>query len=149
MKKKNITGLIITIAVFAVVLILSIYFFSDREPVYLQGQVEAKQINVAPKVPGRVKAIYKQEGDQVHKGDLLLELESTELDAKLSQAQAARMAAQAQSDKAQSGARTEQIQGGVQRMGNKRKQLPSWPRKPINGVSNLYTKKVLPAQKKR
>ena len=28
MKKKNITGLIITIAVFAVVLILSIYFFS-------------------------------------------------------------------------------------------------------------------------
>ena len=89
MKKKNITGLIITIAVFAVVLILSIYFFSNREPVYLQGQVEAKQINVAPKVPGRVKAIYKQEGDQVHKGDLLLELESTELDAKLSQAEAA------------------------------------------------------------
>ena len=106
MKKKNITGLIITIAVFAVVLILSIYFFSNREPVYLQGQVEAKQINVAPKVPGRVKAIYKQEGDQVHKGDLLLELESTELDAKLSQAEAARLAAQAQSDKAQHGSKT-------------------------------------------
>ena len=109
MKKKNITGLIITIAVFAVVLILSIYFFTNREPVYLQGQVEAKQINVAPKVPGRVKAIYKQEGDQVRKGDLLLELESTELDAKLSQAEAARLAAQAQSDKAQRGARSEQI----------------------------------------
>jgi secretion protein hlyD family protein len=111
MKKKNIIGLLVTIAVFAVVLVLSIYFFSNREPVYLQGQVEAKQINVAPKVPGRVKAIYKQEGDQVHKGDLLLELESTELDAKLSQAEAARLAAQAQSDKAQRGARSEQIQG--------------------------------------
>ena len=110
MKKKNIIGLLVTIAVFAVVLVLSIYFFSNREPVYLQGQVEAKQINVAPKVPGRVKAIYKQEGDQVHKGDLLLELESTELDAKLSQAEAARLAAQAQSDKAQRGARSEQIQ---------------------------------------
>lgn len=60
MKKKNIIGLLVTITVFAVVLILSIYFFSNREPVYLQGQVEAKQINVAPKVPGRVKAIYKQ-----------------------------------------------------------------------------------------
>ena len=71
MKKKNIIGLLVTIAVFAVVLVLSIYFFSNREPVYLQGQVEAKQIKVAPKVPGRVKAIYKQEGDQVHKGDLL------------------------------------------------------------------------------
>ena len=89
MKKKNITGLLVTIAVFAAVISLSIYFFSNSEPTYLQGQVEAKQINVAPKVPGRVKAIYKQEGDVVHKGDLLLELESTELDAKLSQAQAA------------------------------------------------------------
>ena len=59
MKKKNIIGLLVTIAVFAVVLVLSIYFFSNSEPVYLQGQVEAKQINVAPKVPGRVKAIYK------------------------------------------------------------------------------------------
>ena len=35
MKKKNITGLIITIAIFAIVLILSIYFFSNSEPVYL------------------------------------------------------------------------------------------------------------------
>jgi len=147
MKKKNITGLIITIAVFAVVLILSIYFFSNREPVYLQGQVEAKQINVAPKVPGRVKAIYKQEGDQVHKGDLLLELESTELDAKLSQAEAARLAAQAQSDKAQRGARSEQIQGAynVWQQAQAAAQLAE---KTYQRVSNLYNEKVLPAQKK-
>ena len=142
MKKKNITGLIITIAVFAVVLILSIYFFSNREPVYLQGQVEAKQINVAPKVPGRVKAIYKQEGDQVHKGDLLLELESTELDAKLSQAEAARLAAQAQR-----GARSEQIQGAynVWQQAQAAAQLAE---KTYQRVSNLYNEKVLPAQKK-
>ena len=53
MKKKNITGLLVTMAVFAAVISLSIYFFSNSEPTYLQGQVEAKQINVAPKVPGR------------------------------------------------------------------------------------------------
>ena len=147
MKKKNITGLIITIVVFAVVLILSIYFFSDREPVYLQGQVEAKQINVAPKVPGRVKAIYKQEGDQVRKGDLLLELESTELDAKLSQAQAARMAAQAQSDKAQSGARTEQIRGAYN-VWQQAQAAAELAEKTYQRVSNLYNEKVLPAQKK-
>ena len=154
MKKKNITGLIITIAVFAVVLILSIYFFSNREPVYLQGQVEAKQINVAPKVPGRVKAIYKQEGDQVRKGDLLLELESTELDAKLSQAQAARMAAQAarmaaqaQSDKAQHGARTEQIQGAYN-VWQQAQAAAELAERTYQRVSNLYNEKVLPAQKK-
>ena len=147
MKKKNIIGLLVTIAVFAVVLVLSIYFFSNREPVYLQGQVEAKQINVAPKVPGRVKAIYKQEGDQVHKGDLLLELESTELDAKLSQAEAARLAAQAQSDKAQRGARSEQIQGAYN-VWQQAQAAAELAEKTYQRVSNLYNDKVLPAQKK-
>ena len=146
MKKKNIIGLLVTIAVFAVVLVLSIYFFSNSEPVYLQGQVEAKQINVAPKVPGRVKAIYKQEGDQVHKGDLL-ELESTELDAKLSQAEAARLAAQAQSDKAQRGARSEQIQGAYN-VWQQAQAAAELAEKTYQRVSNLYNDKVLPAQKK-
>ena len=147
MKKKNITRLIITIAIFAIVLILSIYFFSNSEPTYLQGQVEAKQINVAPKVPGRVKAIYKQEGDQVHKGDLLLELESTELDAKLSQAEAARLAAQAQSDKAQRGARTEQIQAAYN-VWQQAQAAADFAAKSYERVNNLYNDKVLPAQKK-
>ena len=147
MKKKNITGLLVTLAVFAVIISLSIYFFSNSDPTYLQGQVEAKQINVAPKVPGRVKAIYKQEGDVVHKGDLLLELESTELDAKLSQAEAARMAAQAQSDKAQSGARSEQIQGAYN-VWQQAQAAAELAEKTYQRVSNLYNDKVLPAQKK-
>ncbi len=147
MKKKNITGLIITIAIFALVIGLSVWYFSSASPVYLQGQVEAKQINVAPKVPGRVKAIYKQEGDLVHKGDLLLELESTELDAKLSQAQAARAAAQAQSDKAQRGARSEQIQGAYN-VWQQAQAAADLAAKTYERVSNLYNDKVLPAQKK-
>ena len=147
MKKKNITGLLVTMAVFAAVISLSIYFFSNSEPTYLQGQVEAKQINVAPKVPGRVKAIYKQESDQVHKGDLLLELESTELDAKLSQAEAARLAAQAQSDKAQRGARTEQIQAAYN-VWQQAQAAADFAAKSYERVNNLYNDKVLPAQKK-
>ena len=147
MKKKNITGLIITIAVFAAVILFSIYFFSNNEPIYLQGQVEAKQINVAPKVPGRVKAIYKKEGDRVQKGELLLELESTEIDAKLSQAEAARSAAQAQSDKAQRGAREEQIKG-VYNVWQQAQAAADLAEKTYQRVSNLFNDKVLPAQKK-
>ena len=147
MKKKNITGLIITIAVFAAVILFSIYFFSNNEPIYLQGQVEAKQINVAPKVPGRVKAIYKKEGDRVQKGELLLELESTEIDAKLSQAEAVRMAAQAQSDKAQHGAREEQIKGAYN-VWQQAQAAADLAEKTYQRVSNLFNDKVLPAQKK-
>ena len=147
MKKKNITGLIITLAVFAAVILFSIYFFSNNEPIYLQGQVEAKQINVAPKVPGRVKAIYKKEGDRVQKGELLLELESTEIDAKLSQAEAARSAAQAQSDKAQRGAREEQIKGAYN-VWQQAQAAADLAEKTYQRVSNLFNDKVLPAQKK-
>ena len=147
MKKKNITGLVITIAVFAAVILFSIYFFSNNEPIYLQGQVEAKQINVAPKVPGRVKAIHKKEGDRVQKGELLLELESTEIDAKLSQAEAARSAAQAQSDKAQRGAREEQIKGAYN-VWQQAQAAADLAEKTYQRVSNLFNDKVLPAQKK-
>lgn len=139
MKNKNILGLIITSLIFCIVIILSIIFFYNDKPTYLQGQVEAKQINVAPKVPGRVKAIYKKEGDVVQKGELLLELESTEIDAKLSQAQAARSAAQAQSNKAEKGAYN------IWQQANAAAELAE---KTYQRVNNLYNEKVLPAQKR-
>lgn len=145
--RQNILGTIITFLVFGTVIGLSIWFFANSEPDYLQGQVEARQINVAPKVPGRVKAIYKKEGDHVKTGDLLLELESTELDAKLAQAQAAKSAALAQSNKAQKGARSEQIQGAYN-LWQQAKVAAELAEKTYQRVSNLYQDKVLPAQKK-
>ncbi|MEO8280177.1 MAG: HlyD family efflux transporter periplasmic adaptor subunit [Ideonella sp.] len=81
------------------------------EPVILplQGQVEAQEINVSSKVPGRVGAIKVSLGQAVHAGDLLFELDSPEVEAKLAQAQAAQQAAQAVSSKAQAGARPEEV----------------------------------------
>lgn len=145
--KKKITLIIITLIVFASVIGFSLWFFNNSEPSYLQGQVEVKQINVAPKVPGRVKGIYKNEGDIVEEGELLLELESTELDAKLSQAQAAKSAAQARSDMAQNGARTEQIQAAYS-VWQQAQAAADLAEKTYQRVSNLYEDKVLPEQKK-
>lgn len=145
--KKKIPAIIITFVVFLSVIGLSLWFFNNSDPSYLQGQVEVKQINVAPKVPGRVKAIYKNEGDLVEAGELLLELESTELDAKLSQAQAVKSAAQARSDMAQNGARTEQIQAAYS-VWQQAQAAADLAEKTYQRVSNLYEDKVLPAQKK-
>ena len=94
-----------------------------------------------------MKVIYKKEGDVVQKGELLLELESTEIDAKLSQAQAARSAAQAQSNKAEKGARYEQIQGAynIWQQANAAAELAE---NTYQRVNNLYNEKVLPAQKR-
>lgn len=147
MKKSNVISLLISFIIFGSIIGLSLYFFNQEAPSYLQGQVEAKQINVAPKVPGRVKEIYVKEGDFVKKGDLLLELESTEIDAKLSQAKAARAAASAQSNKAMAGARVEQIQGAYN-LWQQAKAAADFAVKTYERVNNLYNEKVLPAQKK-
>jgi HlyD family secretion protein len=81
------------------------------EPVVLplQGQVEAQEINVSSKVPGRVETLNVSLGQTVQAGDLLFELNSPEVAAKVVQAQAAHQAAQAVSNKAQAGARPEEV----------------------------------------
>lgn len=81
------------------------------EPVVLplQGQIEAQEINVSSKVPGRVGAVKVQLGQAVQAGELLFELDSPEVAAKVAQAQAAEQAAQAVSNKAQAGARPEEL----------------------------------------
>ncbi|MXV38879.1 biotin/lipoyl-binding protein [Flavobacteriaceae bacterium Ap0902] len=147
MKKKDVLSLLIAVLVFGAVIALSLYFFNQKEPSYLQGQVESKQINVAPKVPGRVKEIYVVEGDFVKEGQLLLELESTEIDAKLAQAEAAKLAALAQSNKAQAGARSEEIQGAYNQW-QQAKAAAELAEKTYERVSNLFNDKVLPEQKK-
>lgn len=78
-------------------------------PLAFQGQVEAREVDVAAKVPGRVRMVLVREGDVVSVGDVLFELDSPELTAKLAQANAGRDAAAAMQDKANIGAREEEI----------------------------------------
>lgn len=78
-------------------------------PEPLQGQIEAQEVNVSSKVPGRVGRVHVQLGQAVSRGQLLFELDSPEVRAKAAQAQAAREAAGAVVRKAQAGARPEEI----------------------------------------
>ncbi|MBZ2205679.1 HlyD family secretion protein [Massilia soli] len=82
-------------------------FQPPRDPV--QGQVEAQETNVSSKVPGRVGRVHVQLGQTVRRGDLLFELDSPEVRAKVAQAEAARDAARAASEKALAGARPQEI----------------------------------------
>ena len=55
-----------------------------------------EEVDVYAKVPGKVvRAVYADEGDEVHKGDLLAELETGEIRARLAEAEAGVAAAQA------------------------------------------------------
>ncbi|MEC5163201.1 MULTISPECIES: HlyD family secretion protein [unclassified Janthinobacterium] len=76
----------------------------------LQGQMDAQEVNVSSKVPGRVGALHVQLGQTVRRGDPLFELTSAEVQAKIAQATAAGEAAQAVAAKADAGARPEEVE---------------------------------------
>lgn len=52
------------------------------------GRIEAEQVDVATKIPGRVEAVLVQEGDLVRAGQVLARMDTRELDAALRQAEA-------------------------------------------------------------
>lgn len=78
-------------------------------PVPIQGQMEAQETDVAPKVTARIAEILVKEGDRLSVGSPLLRLDSSEVSAKLAQATAAQEAARAVEAKAQAGARPQEI----------------------------------------
>jgi len=78
-------------------------------PVPLQGQVEARTINIAPKISARIATLPVREGQAVAAGAALVTLDSPELRAKVLQAGAAQAAADAKRDLVDIGARTEDV----------------------------------------
>lgn len=113
----------------------------------IMGQVEATQVRISGKVPGRIEAYRFGEGDKVKAGDTLVFLDTPEVLAKLQQAEAVRRAAEAQNAKAIKGARAQEIAGAYE-MWQKAKAGLEIARKSYTRVQNLFDKGVMSAQKR-
>ena len=145
-EKPNFLPAVITLCdVAALVIIGSLYAFRD-EPDLTQGEADVTEYRVSSKVPGRILRFMVSEGDYVHAGDTLAILEAPDLQAKLSQAQAAEAAAAAQSRKAQKGARQEQIKAAYE-MWQKARAASQLAQKSYDRVKRLYDQGVTTAQK--
>jgi len=148
-KKSNrslITALITLIAVILIVSIVGIFVLKP-EPLMWQGEVEATEVRVSGKVPGRIVDFYAEEGQSVRMGDTLVRISSPEVEAKLMQASAAEKAADAQNRKALRVARSQQIAAAYEQW--KRAEAGAdIAKKTYERVQNLYEKEVLPAQKR-
>lgn len=145
--KNKVISAIGGIVVILIILGITIWYMSAPSESYLQGQVDATQINVASKIPGRVEDILVREGDQVEEGQLLIVIGTPEIDAKLLQAESVKKAAQALDDKASKGARVEEIQAAYS-MWQQAKAALELAEKTNQRIENLYHEKVIPAQKK-
>ncbi|MCJ0763093.1 HlyD family secretion protein [Variovorax terrae] len=120
---------------------------SQPAPEVFQGQMEATETDIAPKLSARISEVLVKEGDQVAVGALLMRTSSPEVAAKLEQATAAQQAAQAVADKAQKGARPQEIE--MARLTWQRAQAAAdLAQSSLKRVENLAKEGLVAAQKR-
>lgn len=125
----------------------SIHLILKPVPLEIQGQVEATEIKVGSKIPGRIDSLLVHRGESVNEETLLYTISSPEVDAKMEQAQAVRAAAAAQQTKAINGAQKEDIQAAYN-VWQKAKAASDYAQKTFQRIQNLYADGVVPEQKK-
>lgn len=102
--------IVVAIAALCLLLVLFWWIWPKPQPELLHGTVEVREIRLASKIPGRILRLHVAEGERVEAGQLVFELDSPELTAKLAQAEAAEAATQALQDEAEAGLRSEEIE---------------------------------------
>lgn len=148
-KNSKSIGVIIvsTLLVITLVCVICVGFFIPEQEEVIQGEAETAQYRVSSKVPSRVLEIRVEEGDMVKKGDTLVIMDSPEVEAKLTQATAARSMAEAVETKAQNGARRQEVQGAYE-LWQKAKAGLEVAQKTYQRVQRLYDNGVIAEQKR-
>ena len=148
-KQQHNNILLAIFGLLAVVIIVALigFFALGRDPEVMQGQVEVSEYRVSSKVPGRILELRVKEGDYVKVGDTLAIIDAPEVRAKMEQARGAEDAASALEQKAQNGAREEQIRGAFQVLQQAKAGLEI-AEKSYNRVQRLFDEGVLSAQKR-
>ncbi|MCQ2104220.1 MAG: efflux RND transporter periplasmic adaptor subunit [Fibrobacter sp.] len=137
--------LLIALIVFGVMTLQK--FATEPREAYLQGQMEARRVLVAGKVPGRIENLFFREGDMVEKNAIVAVISSPEIEAKKMQAQGALGAARAQASKAKNGARSEDVTA-LKAMADRAQEAANLAKNTYDRVQKLYNEGVLPLQKR-
>ena len=138
---------ITTLLIVLLVAVITVGFFLPKQEEIIQGEAETSEYRVSSKVPSRVLELRVEEGQMVRKGDTLAIMEAPEVDAKLTQATAARSMAEAVESKAQHGARRQEVQGAYE-LYQKAKAGLVLADTTYQRVERLFKRGVLPAQKR-
>lgn len=113
-----------TLALIAVAVPLVVWFALEfwlddfsRRPILVTGTIQAREIPLASKVGGRLARVYVSEGDHVKTGQVLVEFELPELEARRMQMAAAVSRNEAVLLELRNGSRVEEIQQAAARVG--------------------------------
>lgn len=114
-------------------------------PVILQGQIEAQEYSISSKVPGRISEMLVRKGDQVEVGQLVFQIDSPELRAKLEQAKGVQQSASAMANAANAGARKQEILAAKDQW-ETAKAAEALAEKTFNRMDTLFKDGVIPEQ---
>lgn len=137
MSKKSIIGIFFVAVILAVV--GCVYAFMQANTMLLQGEVDVKTVDLSSKITGRIEKINYKKGDRVKKGDVLITLDTPEINAKAAQVDATVQLALAQQEKVNNGARNEQI--------SMAKASRDLAKKTFDRLNRLHAEGVIPTQK--
>ena len=104
----NAPAVILAVIIVGVVA-LSIWYLVRPQPLLLQGEVDSTRLDIAARVDGRVAEIPVVRGQDVSAGAVLVRIDNPETMAKLEQARAAKVVAEAQLANINAGTRPEVI----------------------------------------
>lgn len=146
-KKVN-KPVLLSAAAVACLLVLGVGFWMgthpSEEPLY--GVMQAKTVDVAAKVTGRVETLPVHEGDTVSAGQLLMMLDIPEVEAKLKEVEALKSAATARQSLVDEGARPQEIRAAKAQM-QRAQAGQELAQKTFNRVHALYREGLISKQK--
>ena len=145
-KKSIAIAFIVVVVAAAIISIIGIITLSEK-PIVLQGEIEAKEIRISGKLPGRVDSLLVKEGSDVKKGDTLIYISSPEAWAKYTQVNALEDVAKYQNKKIDSGTRI-QIVITAEQLWNKSKSHLALATITYKRIQNLYKDGVVTSQRK-
>jgi len=137
------------VAAVGIVLLLAIGLWLAYRPTpdQVQGMVDAYEARITSKVTGRIATFHVQDGQPVAAGQLLYTIESPEVAAKTEQAGGALAAAEAMANKADNGARPEDIRA-AEAQWRRADAAAALARTTYGRTQRLYDEGVLAGQKR-
>jgi len=115
---KKVVSRVIPLLLLVAVISGAVYYLNnitaeEAGPFQVSGTVETVRISIAPEVGGRVVDVLVSEGEQVHSGQLLIQLDDALLQTQLHQARAALNVARANFDMVAAGTTPETQQAAI------------------------------------
>lgn len=146
-KSKKYIAIAFVVVLVLVVIVSTIGIIAlGNKPEVLQGQIEATEIRISGKLPGRIDIFYVEEGQNVAKGDTLVVINSPEFRAKYDQVSALGNIAVYENQKVEEGTR-KQIIESVRQLWEKTKSDLVLAKVTYDRIQALYIDSVVTAQR--